>query len=135
MGRELTFYLILQLLCRLLNVVLQQEYKLPNVEELLNWEIVWLKNVKVSGKYLYFVFHFQSSKQRCNVTFVLFTKQDNVKRTGHLLVDDILLEGHLGITKELFRFMSPEKRYYYGSDESANINLAKVGFQLRCSKF
>lgn len=49
-----------------------------------------------------------------------------MKRTGALLVDEILLEGHLGISKELLRYMSPEKKYYYGSDESSSVKLVKV---------
>ncbi len=42
-------------------------------------------------------------------------------------MDEILLEGHIGITKELLKYMSPEKKFYYGSDESSSINLVKVG--------
>lgn len=49
-----------------------------------------------------------------------------MKRTGSLLVDEILLEGHLGITKELLRYMSPDKKYYYGSDETSSVKLVKV---------
>ncbi|XP_065223298.1 probable ubiquitin carboxyl-terminal hydrolase FAF-X isoform X3 [Planococcus citri] len=84
------------LLCRLISVVQQRECILPNIEELLNSEIAWLKMVK-----------------------------DNVKRSGTLLVDEILLEGHLGITKELLRCMSPEKKYFYGSDENSSVKLVK----------
>lgn len=51
-----------------------------------------------------------------------------MKKYGNLLVDEILLEGHLGITKELLKYMSPEKKYYYGSEESGSINLVKVSF-------
>lgn len=42
------------------------------------------------------------------------------------MVDDVLLEGHLGITKELFKFMPAEKKYFYGSDDSNSFNLVKV---------
>lgn len=52
--------------------------------------------------------------------------QDDVKKCGCLLVDDILLEGHIGITKELIKCLAPEKKFYYGSDESSSINLVKV---------
>lgn len=49
-----------------------------------------------------------------------------MKKYGCLLVDDILLEGHIGITKELIKYLSAENKYYYGSDESSSINLVKV---------
>lgn len=55
-------------------------------------------------------------------------EQEHVKKTGNLLVDEILLEGHLGITKELLKYMSSEKKYYYGSEESNSVNLVKVNF-------
>lgn len=51
-----------------------------------------------------------------------------MKKYGCLLVDDILLEGHIGITKELIKCLSPEKKFYYGSDESSSLNLVKVNF-------
>jgi ubiquitin carboxyl-terminal hydrolase 9/24 len=41
-------------------------------------------------------------------------------------VDEAVLEGHLGIAKELLSFMSPEKKYELGSDEKKGINLVKV---------
>lgn len=52
--------------------------------------------------------------------------QENVKETGDSQVDEAVLEGHLGIAKELLSFMSPEKKYELGSDEKKGINLVKV---------
>ena len=45
--------------------------------------------------------------------------------TGEEGVEDALLEGHLGITRELLAFQSPEKRYHMGSEKGGS-NLIKV---------
>lgn len=61
------------------------------------------------------------------LTFFLCTLfKDNVKTTGETQVDEAVLEGHLGIAKELLSFMSPEKKYELGSDESKGILLIRV---------
>jgi ubiquitin carboxyl-terminal hydrolase 9/24 len=52
--------------------------------------------------------------------------QETVKETGDSQVDEAVLEGHLGIAKELLSFMSPEKKYELGSEEKKGINLIKV---------
>jgi ubiquitin carboxyl-terminal hydrolase 9/24 len=52
--------------------------------------------------------------------------QENVKETGDSQVDEAVLEGHLGIAKELLSFMSPEKKYELGSEEKKGVNLIKV---------
>lgn len=52
--------------------------------------------------------------------------QDNVKETGEPGVEEPVLEGHLGIAKELLSFMMPEKKFHIGSDEKSGINLIKV---------
>jgi ubiquitin carboxyl-terminal hydrolase 9/24 len=49
-----------------------------------------------------------------------------VKEMGDIQVDEAVLEGHLGIAKELLSFMSPEKKYELGSEEKKGINLIKV---------
>lgn len=49
-----------------------------------------------------------------------------MKTTGETQVDEAVLEGHLGIAKELLSFMSPEKKFELGSDESKGILLIKV---------
>ena len=49
-----------------------------------------------------------------------------MKETGDSQIDEAVLEGHLGIAKELLSFMSPEKKYELGSDEKKGINLIKV---------
>ena len=57
---------------------------------------------------------------------VLFPEQDTVLKTGELLVEEALLEGHLGVTKELLQFQSPEKKFHMGC-EKGGANLIKVG--------
>lgn len=51
--------------------------------------------------------------------------QDEVKRTGETGVEETILEGHLGVTKELLAFQTPEKKYYIGC-ENGGANLIKV---------
>ena len=52
--------------------------------------------------------------------------QDEVKRTGETGVEETILEGHIGITKELLAFQTPEKKFYIGC-EKGGANLIKVG--------
>ncbi|XP_075236606.1 ubiquitin carboxyl-terminal hydrolase-like faf isoform X2 [Lycorma delicatula] len=85
-----------QLLCRLLNFAFMYNCPLPNAEALLNNEIKWLKEVK-----------------------------DNIKETGETGVEEPVLEGHLGIAKELLSFMTPEKKFHLGADEKSNNHLIK----------
>jgi len=40
-------------------------------------------------------------------------------------VEETILEGHLGVTKELLAFQTPEKKYYIGC-EKGGANLIKV---------
>nr|CAD7574966.1 unnamed protein product [Timema californicum] len=77
-----------QLICRLLNYAFISSCPLPNAETLLNAEINWLKMVR-----------------------------ENVKTTGDTQVDEAVLEGHLGIAKELLSFMPPDKKYEIGSED------------------
>ncbi|XP_071839115.1 ubiquitin carboxyl-terminal hydrolase 9X-like isoform X3 [Apostichopus japonicus] len=74
------------LLCRLLNYAYQSNNPIPNAEILLNNEIDWLKKVR-----------------------------DEVLRTGESFSQESLLDGHLGITKELLSFMSSEKKFQIGA--------------------
>ncbi|XP_052214421.1 probable ubiquitin carboxyl-terminal hydrolase FAF-X [Dreissena polymorpha] len=83
------------LLCRLLNYAFTTDVQLPNAEALLNNEIQWLKTVK-----------------------------ELVISSGECRVEETLLEGHLGITKELLAFQSPEKKYQMGA-QPAGVNLIK----------
>lgn len=85
-----------QLLCRLLNFTHMSGCSLATAETLLNVEIAWLKKVR-----------------------------DNMKETGETQVDEALLEGHLGLTKELLAFLPPSQKYEIGSDEKHGINLIK----------
>lgn len=40
-------------------------------------------------------------------------------------MEETILEGHLGVTKELLAFQTPEKKYYIGC-ENGGANLIKV---------
>lgn len=69
---------------------------MPDFEVLLNNEIKWLKNVR-----------------------------EKIKTEGDSGVEEVILEGHLNITKELVQMISIEKRNDIGSDEVAGIMLIK----------
>lgn len=77
-----------QLLCRLLNYACASSCPLQTAQNLLNNEIDWLKNVR-----------------------------EKVLTTGDSQVDEALLEGHLGVTRELVSFLGPEKKYEIGADQ------------------
>uniref|UniRef100_A0A8C7RPG5 Ubiquitin specific peptidase 9 n=1 Tax=Oncorhynchus mykiss TaxID=8022 RepID=A0A8C7RPG5_ONCMY len=83
------------LLRHLLNYAYNSNINLPNAEVLLNNEIDWLKKIR-----------------------------DEVKRTGETGVEETILEGHIGVTKELLAFQTPEKKYYIGC-ENGGANLIK----------
>ncbi|XP_063069704.1 probable ubiquitin carboxyl-terminal hydrolase FAF-X isoform X4 [Engraulis encrasicolus] len=83
------------LLRHLLNYAYNSNINLPNAEVLLNNEIDWLKRIR-----------------------------DEVKRSGETGVEETILEGHLGVTKELLAFQTAEKKYYIGC-EKGGANLIK----------
>ncbi|XP_067314752.1 ubiquitin carboxyl-terminal hydrolase 9X-like isoform X2 [Pseudorasbora parva] len=83
------------LLRHLLNYAFNSNINLPNAEVLLNNEIDWLKRIR-----------------------------DEVKRTSETGVEETILEGHLGVTKELLAFQTPEKKFYIGC-EKGGANLIK----------
>ncbi|KAI5621212.1 putative ubiquitin carboxyl-terminal hydrolase FAF-X isoform X1, partial [Silurus asotus] len=83
------------LLRHLLNYAYNSNINLPNAEVLLNNEIDWLKRIK-----------------------------DEVRRTGETGVEETILEGHIGVTKELLAFQTAEKKYYIGC-EKGGANLIK----------
>ncbi|XP_062862625.1 probable ubiquitin carboxyl-terminal hydrolase FAF-X isoform X2 [Trichomycterus rosablanca] len=83
------------LLRHLLNYAYNSNINLPNAEVLLNNEIDWLKRIK-----------------------------EEVKRTGETGVEETILEGHVGVTKELLAFQTAEKKYYIGC-EKGGANLIK----------
>uniref|UniRef100_A0A8C6HIE9 ubiquitinyl hydrolase 1 n=1 Tax=Mus spicilegus TaxID=10103 RepID=A0A8C6HIE9_MUSSI len=83
------------LLMRLLTYAYNSNIQVPNVDVLLNDEIDWLKRVR-----------------------------DYIKNTGETNVEDPILEGHLGVTKELLSFQSPEKKYHIGC-KTGGANLVK----------
>jgi len=53
--------------------------------------------------------------------------------TGVMQIDDCLLEGHLGITKELVAMQSLQKRFYIGA-ENDGCGLIKVRLSILFSK-
>lgn len=83
------------LLCRLLNYAFSTEVNYPNAETLLNNEIQWLKRAR-----------------------------EQVIKTTENHLEETLLEGHLGITRELLAFQSADKKYHIGS-EKGGANLIK----------
>uniref|UniRef100_T1IZS4 ubiquitinyl hydrolase 1 n=1 Tax=Strigamia maritima TaxID=126957 RepID=T1IZS4_STRMM len=85
-----------QLFCRLLNYACASSCQLANVEGLLSAEIQWLKDIRT-----------------------------NVLQSGDSLVEEALLEGHLGIARELVSFLSTDKKYEIGSHPSKSVNLIK----------
>ncbi|XP_077003331.1 ubiquitin carboxyl-terminal hydrolase 9X-like isoform X2 [Tamandua tetradactyla] len=76
------------LLRHLLNYAYNSSINIPNAEVLLNNEIDWLKRIR-----------------------------DEVKETGETSVEEPILEGHLGVTKELLAFQTPEKKYHIGCEK------------------
>ncbi|XP_017721651.1 PREDICTED: probable ubiquitin carboxyl-terminal hydrolase FAF-Y, partial [Rhinopithecus bieti] len=62
-----------------------------------------------------------ASENECkqNVYFSL----DNVKSTGETGVEELILEGHLGVTKELLAFQTSEKKYHFGCEKEGLISL------------
>ncbi|XP_063559480.1 ubiquitin carboxyl-terminal hydrolase 9Y isoform X6 [Gorilla gorilla gorilla] len=83
------------LLRHLLNYAYNGNINIPNAEVLLVSEIDWLKKIR-----------------------------DNVKNTGETGVEEPILEGHLGVTKELLAFQTSEKKYHFGC-EKGGANLVK----------
>lgn len=56
---------------------------------------------------------------------IFFHWQDAVKNTGETGIEESILEGHLGVTKELMAFQTPEQKYYIGC-KKGGANLIKV---------
>ncbi len=59
------------------------------------------------------------------IYLVIFSTQDGVLSTGESVCEDALLEGHLGIMRELLAFMTPEKKFQIGAKKDG-CNLIKV---------
>lgn len=88
------------LLCRLLNCANVNNVQISNTETLLNNEILWLKKIKQI--YLGANDATDESKHMNNIN-------------SDEIVDEMLLDGHLGITKELVLFQTSEKKHSIGS--------------------
>ncbi|KFO22512.1 Putative ubiquitin carboxyl-terminal hydrolase FAF-Y [Fukomys damarensis] len=82
-----TFIIDLLLQCPS-NYAYNSNINVPNADVLLNNEIDWLKRIR-----------------------------DNVKNMGETFVEEPILEGHLGVTKELLAFQTPEKKYHVGCEK------------------
>ncbi|VVC40180.1 Hypothetical protein CINCED_3A020619 [Cinara cedri] len=80
----------------LLNYANHERIPVPDFELLLDNEIKWLKRVR-----------------------------EKIKNDGDTGVEEVILEGHLNITKELVQMISIEKRNEIGSDETVGIMLIK----------
>jgi len=59
------------------------------------------------------------------VSAAVVVLQEMVMTTGVMQIDDCLLEGHLGITKELVAMQSVQKRFFIGA-ENGGCGLIKV---------
>ncbi|XP_037075311.1 probable ubiquitin carboxyl-terminal hydrolase FAF-X, partial [Pollicipes pollicipes] len=81
-----------QLLCRLLDCACHHSLTVPGVEKLLHSEIVWLHQVKERHR----------------------------DPTVTEPVDELLMEGHLRVTRELMAFLSPDQKYAVGCDPERN---------------
>lgn len=114
------------LLRHLLNYAYNSNINLPNAEVLLNNEIDWLKRIRVCS----FTSAYFWNKNGINfsvkiLNYYYFFFQDEVKRTGEPGVEETILEGHIGVTKELLAFQTPEKKFYIGC-EKGGASLIKV---------
>uniref|UniRef100_UPI0035900D99 ubiquitin carboxyl-terminal hydrolase 9X-like n=1 Tax=Myxine glutinosa TaxID=7769 RepID=UPI0035900D99 len=76
------------LLCRLLNYAHISNIALQNAEVQLNNEIDWLKRIR-----------------------------DELKLTGEMAIEETLMEGHLGVTRELLSFHTSDKKFLIGSEK------------------
>lgn len=85
-----------KVLTYLLNYASHEKIPVPDFEELLNNEIKWLKNIR-----------------------------EKIKTDGDSGMEEVILEGHLNITKELVQMISIEKRDEIGSNETTGIMLIK----------
>ncbi|XP_022160014.1 probable ubiquitin carboxyl-terminal hydrolase FAF-X [Myzus persicae] len=89
-------YEYFHVLTYLLNYASHEKIPVPDFEKLLNNEIKWLKHIR-----------------------------EKIKTDGDSGIEEVILEGHLNITKELVQMISIEKRDQIGSNEDAGIMLIK----------
>ncbi|KAG9348967.1 hypothetical protein JZ751_029284 [Albula glossodonta] len=80
------------------------------------------ERAKHAGDYFTLLRHLLNYAYNSNIN--LPNAEDEVKRTGETGVEETILEGHLGVTKELLAFQTPEKKYYIGC-EKGGANLIK----------
>jgi ubiquitin carboxyl-terminal hydrolase 9/24 len=102
------------LLCRLLNCANINNVPISNTETLLNNEIVWLKKLKqafigqnasLSEK--------QQSKDNSIISSLISSHLNQLDES--CVIDEMLLDGHLCITKELLLFQNSEKKHFVGA--------------------
>lgn len=94
-----------QLFCRLLESVSSTKCSLPLAQQLLEYEIDLIQNVRVSN--------INGNDFRI-ILICFFFLQTKLVKNG--LIEEIQLEGHLGITKEVISLHSPEIKYKIGCD-------------------
>lgn len=121
------------LLRHLLNYAYNSNINLPNAEVLLNNEIDWLKRIRVKPRGDLAPSDVLTNPLESEAVKPCARAQDEVKRTGETGVEETILEGHLGVTKELLAFQTPEKKYYIGC-ENGGANLIKVRMQSKCAR-
>ncbi|KAG7259744.1 hypothetical protein CRUP_018837 [Coryphaenoides rupestris] len=80
------------------------------------------ERAKHAGDYFTLLRHLLNYAYNSNIN--LPNAEDEVKQTGETGVEETILEGHIGVTKELLAFQTPEKKYYIGC-EKGGANLIK----------
>ncbi len=103
------------LLCRLLNCANVNNVQISNTETLLNNEIQWLKKVKqiTIGSQFSTPNTTPSSTLASPVSTINNSSKSQTPISDEI-IDEMLLDGHLGITKELLLFQNAEKKHLIG---------------------
>ena len=106
---------------RLLSFASVNRVPIQNSEALLQSEISWLKAHRVRNKV-----NLRESSNLFSRHRVFFTQEKFLKGNSDKM-DEPLLEGHLGVTRELLQLQTPEKKFQVGSAEGG-ANLITVFF-------
>jgi ubiquitin carboxyl-terminal hydrolase 9/24 len=101
--KYLTSYEFFQLFCRLLEAAGNLKCSVPLVGELLQFEIDLIQNVKVSHAPCLFL---------SRLTYLV--SQQKLVKDG--LIEEIQLEGHLGLTKEVIAMLDSDHKLMIGCD-------------------
>lgn len=95
---------------RLLNNGYVNNVPFPKAENLLVNEINWLRNAKVFSNYSFKTYFLPYIKVN-SFSFIQETFEKNNTLSDN---DQILLDGHLCLTKELLSFINAQKKSYIG---------------------